>query len=58
MRGLTTPLEIRVIDSTAKLPMVKEGLLTRYEPVPLRDEPERDDDMTRGSATAQPQSAE
>jgi adenylate cyclase len=49
VRGLTTPLEIRVIDSAAKL--------TRYEPVPLRDETERDDDLTRGPASAQPQSA-
>jgi adenylate cyclase len=49
VRGLTTPLEIRVIDSAAKL--------TRYEPVPLRDESERDDDLTRGPASVQPQSA-
>jgi adenylate cyclase len=47
VRGLTAPLEIRVIDSAAKL--------TRYEYKQLRGGTDRD--MTRGPASAVPQSA-
>jgi adenylate cyclase len=49
VRGLTAPLEIRIIDSAAKL--------NRYEPATMRDGTERDDDLTRGPASALPQSA-
>jgi len=49
VRGLTAPLGIRVIDSAAKL--------GRYEPEQLRGGAERDDDLTRGPASALPRSA-
>ena len=49
VRGLTAPLDIRIIDSAAKL--------NRYEPEPMRGGSEHDDDLTRGPASALPQSA-